>query len=1123
MLDESIYARTTSKETANSQAVFWGEQFEFSGLAEGIQKINVNLFRISESKKEHKKQKQKYILIGTASFELNSVLESGANGVEQWIKVEVATNLSSSKQKETNSMTIRMKMKMIKILVLPLEKYKHFADLLTQRYFQICRVLEPNILTSQKDDVGKSLVMFLHNVGKVKEYLTVLALEKVGECQQNEEQLLFRDNSIATKSVEAYLKLVGKKYLEYSLYQPVRELCMNPDASVWEVDPQRLPGSTPSEIQLNQERLVQITQRTFNSITESVSAFPQELRELFATWRAKCMGMNALHLHARLLCSSLFLRLLCPAILNPSLFDLRHDLPNEKASRALTLVAKSIHNLANGQKFGNKEPYMEFMNSFINLNKAKMERFLERISTFDDSQRLSLGFDGYIDPGKELARLQQILLNMVLKSPVKDDLIKQLYPLVQIMEDLENSIKDPNYISRATHILLEWQAAYEAQVRAAEEANAMRQNSLSQQNAARDFSNSSLEDHEEEHGTRPSLSVKQNKSIDHLNSGQHDSMTPETNESSQSPGNSEKRLVDSGLGESSRGSSKKILQSGTVVLATHNNVSSENTNNSNTQQQINTPQKQLQQQHKNNIQKNLDAQNSGAGGTGEIFVDLPEASENAKECGSDSESYCSSSSLSDNNPEINAGGEKVDVKTNNKNNDRSPSKSHRDGENGRNKSHHSHVKSNQHPTMSIETESTTTSDTESEGHSNNHANIDRAERHKSKGGKMDRTLKGRTAKLAEEKRAQRSREANSSSHRKASLTKKKNGRKSADEDSKSNSRTKSNSNDADKTCENNANVLNNPNSLAPINNPTDERTYKWLMTNDHDEGDKSGMVEGGSGQSIGRDKSASLPNNSIKKPSQDSSAEQLLPYIQKLEEELKIKNDIILNSKLEKDMQIKSLFQKVINLENDLQRERKRMNNLLDGKEKIIKRQEEKIVQLNETNSRLLAGLQRLKVHYTGSGAATGGSGVATTSGPGSPNSQAPGSPQINTAPVQIHQTNSGNSPTTPNSQRNENPSTESSPTAPINSNQNLESLDSTQLITSPLTPADVKSTHENQKIVATSIIEKSGRSSVSSYVKNLNNRVGAPERVNEPYVDSISLSSSSYINEGETHQEATV
>ena len=97
----------------------------------------------------------------------------------------------------------------------------------------------------------------------------------------------------------------------------------------------------------------------------------------------------------------------------------------------------------------------------------------------------------------------------------------------------------------------------------------------------------------------------------------------------------------------------------------------------------------------------------------------------------------------------------------------------------------------------------------------------------------------------------------------------------------------------------------------------------------------------------------------------DTPKEELVTLIHKLEEEVQIKNDMILNSKIEKDMQIKSLFQKVINLETDLKRERNRMNNLLEGKEKIIKRQEEKIVQLNETNSRLLAGLQRLKVHYT--------------------------------------------------------------------------------------------------------------------------------------------------------------
>ena len=260
---------------------------------------------------------------------------------------------------------------------------------------------------------------------------------------------------------------MGRRYLEYALFQPIRELCIQPDASVWEVDPTRLPPEKQHELQLNQQRLVAITNRAFNSIVDSINAFPAELRDLFATWRQKCEEFNVMHLHSRLMCSSLFLRLLCPAILNPSLFELRYDLPNEKASRALTLVAKAIHNLANGQRFGNKEPYMEFMNQFIDENTPKMNKFLEKISTYDENYRMLAGFDGYIDPGKELARLQQILFEIVLKSPVKDDLVKQLYPLVQIMEDLSMSINDPNHTSKATAILLEWQAAYESQLRQA--------------------------------------------------------------------------------------------------------------------------------------------------------------------------------------------------------------------------------------------------------------------------------------------------------------------------------------------------------------------------------------------------------------------------------------------------------------------------------------------------------------------------------------------------------------------------------------------------------------------------------------------------------------------------------
>lgn len=61
----------------------------------------------------------------------------------------------------------------------------------------------------------------------------------------------------------------------------------------------------------------------------------------------------------------LFLRLFCPAILNPKLFGLARDFPDAKTARTLTLLAKTLQCLANLAAFGVKEPYMLDMNAFI--------------------------------------------------------------------------------------------------------------------------------------------------------------------------------------------------------------------------------------------------------------------------------------------------------------------------------------------------------------------------------------------------------------------------------------------------------------------------------------------------------------------------------------------------------------------------------------------------------------------------------------------------------------------------------------------------------------------------------------------------------------------------------------
>ena len=81
----------------------------------------------------------------------------------------------------------------------------------------------------------------------------------------------------------------------------------------------------------------------------------------------------------------LFLRFFAAAILGPKLFGLTAEHPSQKNSRGLTLISKTVQQLANLLVFEEKEPYMGIaLNDFMAKNRENMKAFLKKVATPPD-------------------------------------------------------------------------------------------------------------------------------------------------------------------------------------------------------------------------------------------------------------------------------------------------------------------------------------------------------------------------------------------------------------------------------------------------------------------------------------------------------------------------------------------------------------------------------------------------------------------------------------------------------------------------------------------------------------------------------------------------------------------
>ncbi|KAK9478828.1 hypothetical protein V1514DRAFT_329875 [Lipomyces japonicus] len=196
--------------------------------------------------------------------------------------------------------------------------------------------------------------------------------------------LLFRGNSLLTKSLDAHMRRIGSDYLLETIGDLVQRV-IDENLSC-EVDPCKL--SADESLDENWNKLLAYMTIFWNRVQSSSRSCPPALRRIFHNIRLQVenkFGEFLLAASYSGVSGFLFLRFFCPAVLNPKLFDLVNDHPPSRAQRTLTLIAKGLQGLANRTHFGYKEPWMSPMNTFLNDHIQEVNQFIADVSTWRSS------------------------------------------------------------------------------------------------------------------------------------------------------------------------------------------------------------------------------------------------------------------------------------------------------------------------------------------------------------------------------------------------------------------------------------------------------------------------------------------------------------------------------------------------------------------------------------------------------------------------------------------------------------------------------------------------------------------------------------------------------------------
>ncbi|KAJ1966553.1 hypothetical protein H4R35_006970, partial [Dimargaris xerosporica] len=405
LLDDMVRAKTSIRHgTGGSNCPFWKEEFLFADLPAFYSGVAIGLYTTSKGRKDtltgqaivpiptlHRGEAYEgwYPVLGTLGGSQYQP-EASASGI---LRAQTPTNHQGPSDGGHQPTlvpvgSLRLKLRYDEIVVLPSAKYQPLLALLVDYRNNI--IFDLATVTKNVEWLSETLLKVFLSKDLVAPWFDYLAVHEVSHTDDH--NILFRGNSVLTKSLDAYMKIVGLAYVEETIGTLIRNICHY--RVMCEVDPAKLPAG--DDVAAQWKILLLYVRILWSSIEQSKPRCPSELRLIFSRLRKVIEDRFGHHADpnavstARYTCVSgfFFLRLICPAILSPKQYGLVKDHPEPKVHRTLTLLAKSVQCLANLSEFGAKEPHMSPMNEFVMENSAALMEFIDFIATESDGNGL---------------------------------------------------------------------------------------------------------------------------------------------------------------------------------------------------------------------------------------------------------------------------------------------------------------------------------------------------------------------------------------------------------------------------------------------------------------------------------------------------------------------------------------------------------------------------------------------------------------------------------------------------------------------------------------------------------------------------------------------------------------